>query len=371
MAELFETTLLDGIELRNRFVRSATNEGMAEDDGSCTQRLIDLCRQLVHGQVGLIISGHMYVSKQGKAGRNQTGIYTDGLIDGLSRLTDAVHRDGGKIICQIAHAGLQADSDLTGLEPIGPSVIKAKLSKKPRQMSVEDIDRVVKAFGDAAGRAKKSGFDGVQIHAAHGYLLSQFLSGFYNKRTDNYGGSVANRARIVLEVFNAVRESVGDNFHVQIKLNAADFLEDGFTVDEMLVVAKMLEDAGIGAIELSGGAIDSSGEYSPVRVEKRPSREWEVFYRDQARRFKETINIPLLLVGGIRSCEVAEQIVSDGIADYISLCRPLIAEPLLVKRWADGDRRRAECVSDNACFGSLIKGQGLYCVTGRKKSEKQ
>ena len=182
MARLFETTAINTMNLENRFVRSATWEGMAGEDGSCTPRLIDLMVELAKGGVGLIISSHTYVSREGQAGPWQLGIYSDELIPNLREMTEAVHKQGGKIVLQLAHAGCRADFNLTGIQPLGPSLKEKESGPLCREMTQEEIRQTIEAFAKGATRAQKIGFDGVQIHAAHGFLLSQFLSPFYNKR---------------------------------------------------------------------------------------------------------------------------------------------------------------------------------------------
>ena len=366
MSKLFEKTAIKGLTIPNRFVRSATWEGMANDDGSCTQRLIDLMVQLVHGGVGLIITGHTYVSPEGQARMGQMGIYHDDLIAGLTDMTGAVHKAGGSIILQLAHAGCHADAERTGQKAWGASVmIDENGPLNNREMTPEDIRKVVEAFGKGAARAERAGFDGVQIHAAHGYLLSQFLSPFYNKRKDKYGGSLENRARIVLEVLQSVKGHVRADYPVMIKINAQDFVEGGLSADEAVKLAAMLKASGIDAIELSGGVI-YSGKLTAVRKGKLDSPSEEVYYRNEAGKLKETVDVPLMLVGGIRSFEVAERLVDDGTTDYISLCRPLIREPDLVNRWKSGDTRKATCESDNLCFKPTLSGEGIYCVVERK-----
>lgn len=362
MSKLFEQTSIKSLTIANRFVRSATWEGLAEPDGSCSPKLIDLMVKLVEGGVGLIITGHAYVSREGQAGPWQLGIVGDEMLPGLSRMTDAVHREGGKIVVQLSHAGCYALSQVTKMEAVGPSAGFSEKTPVCRELSLEEIRIICDAFGKAALRAKSAGFDGVQIHAAHGYLLSQFLSPFFNRRTDEFGGCIENRARIVLEVLRSIRAEVGEGFPVLIKLNSEDFIDGGLSVDEMLCVATMLEVAGIDAVEMSGGTIYASGDYSSIRTGDPAIPEQEVYYREAAARYKEKIGVPLMLVGGIRSFVVAEDLIDQGGADYISLCRPLIREPGLVGRWRDGDQRRAACLSENACFGPLLKGEGLFCV---------
>ena len=366
MSILFEPTIINGMNLANRFVRSATWEGMAATDGTCTDRLTEMMVKLVGGGVGLIITGHSYVSREGQAGPWQMGIHQDATLQGLTQLTDAVHLGGGKICIQLAHAGAQAAAHLSGLEAIGPSASYGTGKAACREMSKQDIDHVVRSFGDAAARAKGSGFDAVEIHAAHGYLLSQFLSPLVNQRTDEYGGVLANRARMILEVLRSIRHAVGRDYPVLIKLNSEDFVEGGFSVEDMLELSALLENAGIDAIEMSGGTGSETSKYQPVRFGA-VSKENEAYYRDAARRYKQRVKVPLILVGGIRSPDVAERLVAEGTADYIALSRPLICEPDLVSRWNKGDTTKSACVSDNKCFNPTMSGEGLRCVLWEKE----
>jgi 2,4-dienoyl-CoA reductase-like NADH-dependent reductase (Old Yellow Enzyme family) len=361
MPELFETTTINSLILKNRFVRSATWEGMAQGDGSCSQKLISLMEKLAQGNVGLIISGYAFVSREGQAAPFQLGACSDDLLPGLTEMAETVHRGGGKIVLQIAHGGLFAHPQLTGQEPLGPSVMMTDKGSSGREMTIEEIQGTVNAFRNAAVRAQKAGFDGVQIHAAHGYFLSQFLSPYFNKRVDEYGGSLENRARIVLDVVKSVRGAVGNRFPVLVKINTEDFLEGGFTIDDMLRVARMLEKSGIDAIELSGGTI--LGVYiGNFAISFSRLGDGGVYYEEAARRYKKGIGIPLMLVGGIRSYKVSRRLVEEGVTDYISMCRPLILEPSLIKRWESGDTRIAGCKSDNACFQPGIEGKGVHCI---------
>ncbi len=368
MSKLFERTIINGMELSNRFVRSATWEGMAAEDGSATPKLTETLASLARGGVGLIITSHAYVLPEGQAASWQLGIYKDELIDELRKLTAAVHSSGAKIAMQISHAGNFAQSRLTGRPPLVVSNYEG-LSKSPREeMSTDYIRGLVPAFADAARRAKAAGFDGIQLHSAHGYLLNQFLSPAFNHRADEYGGSIENRARIHLEIFHAIRKNVGAEFPILIKLNGQDFIENGLTLADSLQVGGMLADAGLNAIELSGG-LPTGGKLSPSRFGIKTEEE-EAYFREDAQAFKNEIKLPLILVGGVRSLEVSERLVEDGVADYISMSRPFIREPNLINRWKAGDRRRALCKSDNMCFGPGVQGDGIYCVTEeREKGE--
>jgi len=367
MKKLFETSTINQMELKNRFVRSATWEGMANSDGSCSKELTDLIVQLAKGQVGLIISSQTYVNPIGQAYIRQLGIYDDMLIASYKKMVEKVHNEGSKIIMQINHAGAKTSIKLTKSKPFGPSSIKIKDCLNCREISISEIFQTIEDFKNAAVRAKNAGFDGVQIYASHGYLLSQFLSPFFNKRTDEYGGSIENRARIVLEILRAIRFTLGKKFTVIIKLNSEDFMEGGFTQNEMLQVAAMLESAGIDAIELSGSISLEISKYFSFREGRINSKEEEVYYRDAAKLYKRKIAIPLILVGGIRSYEVAKELVEKKQADYISLCRPLIREPDLIKRWQSGNTERSTCISCNKCFFQARSGKGIYCVLEKQK----
>ncbi len=366
MSVLFEKTKINGLDIKNRFVRSATWEGMATRAGEVTDGLIGLNANLAKNHVGLIISGHAYVLRQGQATPWQLGVYNDKLLGGLERLADAVHKNKGKIFLQIAHAGGFANSTLTGKVPLGPSIIMGNEGPICRKMTKDDIKKVVEAMKDGAIRAKKSGFDGVQIHSAHGYLLSQFLSPCFNKREDEYGGDIKGRARLLLEVVRAVRDEVGNNFPVTVKINSEDFTDPGFSAREMVDVVFMLENAGIDAVEISGGVTVNPPDTSPVRKGLLKTPEDEVYYMEAALKLKNKVKIPVMLVGGIRSFEVAQSLVDNKLADFISLSRPLIREPDLIKRWMEGEKEKAACLSCNKCFVPARSGKGLYCMVEEK-----
>ncbi len=365
MADLFDVTSMKRLTLSNRFVRSATGTRLARDDGGVTPALVSHLVGLAKGGVGLIVSGHAYVLPEGQASPRQLGLYRDDLVAGLTGLVNAVHGAEGSIVAQLNHGGAHSNFALTGVEPMGPSALPATTGKRGsfpgcRAMTPNDIDQVVEGFRQAARRAQAAGFDGVQLHAAHGYLFSEFLSPFYNRRTDEYGGSVANRARIVVEAYRAVRRAVDSDFPVLIKMNVTDFLDDGLSPEEAIEAASIYTSAGFDAIELSGGTgwgLTILGDYN--RSACRTGHD-EAYYRDTARRLKRTVPTPLILTGGIKSYEVAAQLVHDNVADYIGLCRPLIREPDLVNRWRSGDTRRSGCISDNACL-SRAPDQALQC----------
>jgi 2,4-dienoyl-CoA reductase-like NADH-dependent reductase (Old Yellow Enzyme family) len=362
---LFETACMGKMLLRNRFVRSATWEAMATPAGEVTPKLVDTIAALARGGVGLIISGHAYVSPEGQAGPGQIGVHADTMVPGLKRMAAAAHEHGAKMVLQLAHAGYLALESLPGCKPLAVSAA-VRLDEGERvEIDAAAIRRIVQAYADAGARAMEAGFDGVQIHAAHGYLFSQFLSPLFNRRTDDYGGPVANRARVIVETLHAVRRVVGDTTPILAKVNGRDCADGGLEAADAVGAAALMESAGLDAIEISSGmfkfAKSGSARLAITSAEK------EAYNREDATLFKRRLKIPLMLVGGIRSLEVAERLVSEGACDFISLSRPFIREPDLVKRWQSGDRRKAACNSDNLCYGPARSGDGIYCVTALKE----
>ena len=368
MTELFEQVSIAGMTAPNRFVRSATFEGMAESDGSCKEVLVDLTAELAKGEVGTIIASHSFVEPRGRVRVSQLGIHRDDLIPGLTSMVAAAHDNGSKIIAQLAHGGCTAN-DPDG-EPVGPSAFTRPDERISRELTTAEIAQIVSDFKTAAVRAMEAGFDGVQIHSAHAYLLSQFLSPFFNKRLDEYGGSLRNRARMHLEVLQTIRGAVGDDVPVFIKMNSNDFVDGGFTQNEMVEVSKMLAAEGINAVEMSGGTPFSPANRGFSRPGIQAPAE-EVYYLDAAKQFKDNVDVPLVLVGGIRTYAVAESLVQQGIADFISLSRPLIREPHLVRRWHEGDLSSSTCIHCNQCFAPARAGEGIYCVAEHKARQKK
>ncbi|MHB8829718.1 MAG: NADH:flavin oxidoreductase, partial [Syntrophales bacterium] len=314
MSKLFEKITINNMTIENRFVRSATWEGLAEKDGGVTPALIDRMVALARGGVGLIITGHAFIHKSGQSGPGQLGVYRDELLPGLTGLAAAVHENNGRIILQLAHGGFFAMEKLSGEAPLAPSLVPEMAKSPRREMTRQDIQELVGAFAAAAGRAKAAGFDGVQIHAAHGYLLSQFLSPAFNRRTDEYGGSIENRARFLIEALRAIRLSVGNDYPVLVKMNVSDFIDGGLTLDDSLAVASLLAEEGIDAIELSGGFL-SGGKLSPSRMGIN-TEEKEAYFGEEAKAFRKKVYVPLILIGGTRSFGVAERLVAEGIVDF-------------------------------------------------------
>lgn len=348
MSRLFEPFTIAGIELGNRIVRSATYEKLADVDGFVTEELITLYRNLAKGGAGLIITGNALVHVSGRSVPQALCIHNDFYIDKLKRLTAAVHKKSGRIALQLVHGGRQCFPSMLGEEqPLAPSeVYEPTLKITPRAMRDEEIWRIIEAFGDAARRAMYAGFDGIQIHGAHGYLVNNFLSPHTNKRTDYWGGDEERRFHFLEEVFKAIRKEVGDHYPIMIKLNSADFVEGGLTVEESLKIAKRLEDLGLDAIEVSGGIYESQLKAARTNIK---TIEQEAYFREAARSFKKELHIPVIVVGGIRSKAVAENILKEEDADLISLSRPLIREPDLPNKFKEG-KEKADCISCNGCM---------------------
>ncbi|MBD3206203.1 hypothetical protein GF319_07645 [Candidatus Bathyarchaeota archaeon] len=240
MPSVWDSTSIKGLELENRFIRSATGSGKADKQGYVTPKLTEHIMELVEGGVGLIISGHVGVHPNGRISAQQLFLYSDAYIPKLAVLVKKVKKNNGKIVAQLNHGGTTSNLDLTGTYPISSSV-SDKTNPNTREMTPRDIEEIKSAFGAAANRAKKAGFDGVQLHAAHGYLISQFLSPIYNKREDEYGGNVENRARLACEIYEEVREFVGDDYPVMIKMNVTDFLEGGTSTMDAIETASIFE----------------------------------------------------------------------------------------------------------------------------------
>ena len=370
MKEMFNQTTINGMTLGNRFVRSATWEGMCENDGRPTPKLSSCYSDLAAGGVGLIITGYTFVRPDGKQMPGKMGIHTDDFASDMRALAGAVHSKGGRICMQLVHAGGQTTAKVAGRRPLAPSAVKVdQFPEEPQAMSQSDIDGIVAVFGEGARRAKEYGFDAVQLHAAHGYLINQFLSPLTNRRTDGYGGPVENRCRFLLEVYRRVRAEVGPDFPVLVKLNGSDNLEGGLDVQDAVHAARLLDKEKIDAIEVSGGT-SASGNKGPVRT-KIDNPEKEAYNAGLAGEIRKAVSCPVMVVGGFRTLDVINRaLAGDGI-DYIAMSRPFIREPRLIKRWQEGDRSPARCISCNGCFRPGLKEGGIYCVVEKKEAEER
>jgi 2,4-dienoyl-CoA reductase-like NADH-dependent reductase (Old Yellow Enzyme family) len=370
MPSLFDPLTIQSMTLRNRMVRSATWEGMCEPDGRPTRKLADWYARLAMGGVGLIITGYTFVSPEGKQNIGKMGIHDEDFALDFQRLTRAAHALEGAIAVQLVHAGGQANEDVAGQQPVAPSAVAvAQFPQQPAALSQAQIATIVDQFGDAAGRAKQWDFDGVQLHGAHGYLINQFLSPLTNRRTDRYGGSIENRCRFMLQVVQAVRSQVGENFPVMIKLNGDDFLDGGLNRADALHAARELDAAGIDAIEVSGGT-GASGKLGPAR-DKIDTPDKEAYFLDLAKDIQSAVGCPVMVVGGFRSYEVASAAVGRHGLDAVCMSRPLIREPRLPKRWQEGDHSPATCISCNKCFLPGYRKGGIYCMEEKKARRKK
>jgi 2,4-dienoyl-CoA reductase-like NADH-dependent reductase (Old Yellow Enzyme family) len=372
MAQLFDPGSIKGMRmhLRNRIVRSATWEGMCAADGRPTPKLAHWYADLARGGTGLIISGYTFVSPEGKQLPGKMGIHNDDFADDHRRLTHAVHDGDGSLAIQLVHAGGQADPDQIGRKPVAPSAVKVdQFPVEPEALTAAQIHEIAAAFGRAADRARAWGYDAVQLHGAHGYLINQFLSPLTNRRTDEYGGGIENRTRFLMEVYNEVRRAVGDDYPVMIKLNAHDHQDGGLSSSDAAHAARMLDAAGIAAIEVSAGTA-GSGKLGPVRS-KINAPEKEAYNLELARGIKAQVACPVMVVGGFRSYPVARRAIEQDKMDYIAMARPLIREPHLPDRWRNGDHTPSACISCNKCFVPGLKEGGIYCVAEKKEKAKK
>lgn len=389
MSILFEPVNLGRLQLANRFVHSATYEAMATEAGQVTPELVGRYRQLAQGQVGLVIPGYFYVHPLGRAVRHQAGIHTDDAIPGLRELVAAVHQEGGRIAFQLAHAGRQTKKSLIGQTPLGPSrrFWDTYYLVRPKRMTEEQIQQAIQAFARAAGRAAAAGADGVQIHATHGYLVNQFLSPFFNVRDDAWGGSDERRFRFLREIVLAIREILPADRFLLVKLNTHEHAPwKGITPPLAARYARWLVELGIDGLELSSGnmAYSIMNVYwgsVPVTEFLRSVPWWqrpagwfmlrrltgrfddlEGFNLEATRVVKAAVgDTPVFAVGGLRRLSHMTEVVEAGHADLVSMSRPFVREPALVKRFREGQTDAASCVSCNLCLAAVANEIPIRC----------
>ncbi len=366
MSITFTPTPIGKVEIKNRFVKAATAESLALDTGAVSEELIGYYERYARLDLGLIITGAAYVHPKGKAHATQMAICGDELIPGFRRLTGAVHREGAKIFMQIGHGGSQVRPDVS--EPLGPSPVKNLITGAiPRELRPEEIEEIIAAFGHAARRAREAGFDGVHLHAAHGYLISQFNSPHGNRREDEWGGTREKRSRFLLKVLEEARSKVGRDYPVSVKLGIEDATEDGLKREEGVGLARAVAEAGIDAIEVSCGVMGpTGGSARPVdRLED------EAYFLPLAIAVREATGaLPLILVGGLKTPALMERIVQEGKADFVALGRPLIREPDLVHQVARGREERASCISCSQCSRGVGK-RGIRCYVDEPLTEEE
>ncbi|MBU2548709.1 MAG: NADH:flavin oxidoreductase [Proteobacteria bacterium] len=368
MSVLFEPIKINRMEVCNRFARSATNDGGADEDGFVRDRQVTLYEELAAGGVGLIVSGATNVQKQGQILPYQWRITSDEHCRGLSKAAEAAHRHGAKVAVQLFHGGAEAGtygasrgftakapSRLSGDDPFFP-FFKSEYGV----LTSGDIEEIIRDFGKGARRVREAGCDAVQLHGAHGYLFSQFLSPYINRRTDEWGGSLENRQRFILETYREIRLQVGPDFPVMIKLGVQDSFEAGLKFDEGARTAGSLDDAGFDALEISSGARGPGWNKTEFKTGIRETAD-EAYYRLWSREIRPLVKSPLILAGGLRSFELMEKIVAASDADIVAMSRPLIRQPGLINRWRQGDRTRSECISCNQCVQALVEGRMALC----------
>jgi len=371
MSVLFEPAAIKGVALRNRFVRSATYDGCAEKNGHVSKRQLEIYEKLAHGGVGFIISGITYVHPSGQISVFQNSLSSDDCIPGFRELAESVHHEGAKIAVQLFHAGRETAKTFKPerKQAVAPSLVTddPNFQGPHRAMTEEEIWEIVRAFGDASRRAREAGLDAVQLHAAHAYLLSQFLSPFTNRRADQWGSSLENRLRIHREIYKAIRAKVGEDYPVFVKIGVEDGFPGGLEFHEGKRAAQSLAEWGFDALEISSGLRGRGYE----NAEFRPGinqLEREAYFREWSREIRRRVSVPVMMVGGLRTLDLMEQVIQNQEADFISLCRPLIREPGIINDWKNKDRHRAACISCNKCFDALLKGEGLHCVI-KKETE--
>lgn len=316
---------IKNLEINNRIVMPpmATSKSA---DGQVNQKLVDYYNEKSKdGYIGLIITEHAYISKDGMANHGQVSISEDKDIEGLKEITEIIHKNGSKVIAQISHAGSSANPEVTGYEIISASALAnngatGKTGLIPREMNKDDIKRVVNSFAKAANRAKEAGFDGVEIHSAHAYLLNQFFSPLTNKRKDEYGGSLENRIRIHLEIIREVRKSVGENYLVALRLGACDYMDGGSTLSDAIAACKAFENEGVDLLDISGGFCGIT----------RPNHEEPGYFGELSQGIKKEVSIPVILTGGITEGIHGERLLEEGKADLIGVGRAILKD----SKWA-------------------------------------
>jgi 2,4-dienoyl-CoA reductase-like NADH-dependent reductase (Old Yellow Enzyme family) len=365
MSILFEPMTIKNMELRNRFVRSATYDKFSDERGHVTDKRIKLFADLADGGVGLIITGLTYVHPSGQLAAFESSLATDDCIPGLKRLTAAVHDRGAKIAVQLYHTGRENARFLKakGQQALAPSFVPNDpyFTQDYRQMTEEELWEIIEAFGDAAKRAREAEFDAIQVHAAHVYLLSQFLSPFTNRRQDAWGGTLIERLRLHREIYRNIREKAGEDYQMLVKIGVQDGFSDGLEFSEGEQAAQLLAQWGFDALEISHGLRGKSYKESEF-PNKINSIEREAYFRPWCRKIRGLVDVPIMMVGGLRTFKLMEEVVKSGDADFISLSRPLIREPGIINEWKRGNRGRPACISCNQCLEALRKGDDLRCI---------
>ena len=350
MPDLFNTLTINKMELQNRFVRSATNDNLA-DEGVVTDSQVELFRELAKGEIGLIVTGGLYPSKDGKGPSGQTAADTDETIPSLRRLVNVVHENGGKITAQIMHCGWHARPEVSGFQPVGPSAtVNPYTGIQVRELSGDEVHELVEHYVQAARRVIEAGFDGVQLHGAHSWIISAFLSPATNKREDEWGGSPEKRSNFVRRICQGIRKLAGPDYPLIVKLGLRDYHPDGRSTTEGIEIARSLEEDGVNAIEVSEGL-------EPERAHHIRLDATSPYYVQECRQARQALSLPLILVGGMRKLQDMQAILDEGVADAISMCRPFIMEPHIVRKFREKLASESECTSCNGCLGPVKAGE--------------
>lgn len=344
MKEVFQPITLKNMTVKNRIVRSATNTHMGNSDGTISESEIRILSELAENEVGLIITGNFDVSgENSKVSIDQPSLSSDKVIPYLSTAVNKIKKNGCKLVVQISHAG-----GLTyASHPVAPSNREYRPGKFARFLTQEEIEQIKADFIASAYRAKRAGFDGVQVHCAHDYLLGEFLSPIYNQRTDQFGGNIDNRFRLVKEIITGIKEKCRDDFPVFIKINSNTEEDTAIYENDLLYMMNEFKLLQVDALEFSGCDFIKKGKKN------------KNYYLNTARKIRRLIDLPIILVGGIRSIKDMETVLEEGI-DMVSLSRPLICEPDLFPKLRAG-QEKAQCISCNCCF-TLPKTLGKRCT---------
>jgi len=323
MTNMQKTIQAGNLTLKNRLIMPPMATSKAEVDGKVNQDIIDYYAEKSEGgYISLIIIEHSFIMQEGKASVQQLSIADDSVVEGLKKLAEVIHKNGSKAVMQINHAGNAASEEVIGTTPVAPSAVEnpRKGGKIPKELTHEGIADIIKGFAEAARRVKEAGFDGVEIHSAHGYLLNQFFSPFTNKRTDEYGGDIFGRIRIHLQIIEAVRAAVGEAFPILLRLGAADFIDGGTTIEDSQIAAKEFEKAGISILDISGG-------FSGYSM---PDSTGQGYFAPLSEAIKKVVSIPVILTGGITDINAAEQLLAEEKADLIGVGRAILKD----SKWA-------------------------------------
>ena len=358
--KLFKPIIIDNVEIKNRIVMPGMETNFGDENGFITDKNLKYYELRAKGGIGLIIVEATYFDRVGRGTLNMLGVEKESQVVKLSKLAKIIKENGAKVIVQIYHAGIQATSFLTGEQIVGPSNIPSKLTGVvPKPLTKKMIRKLIANYANACHRIKKAGFDGVEIHAGHGYLLNQFFSPLYNDRKDEYGGSFENRIRLAIEVLKAIREKCGDNFIVGFRLNCRDFIEGGLEINEMVKIAVRLEEEGVGLLNITAGIFDSP-YYPVVPFMNQP----QGVYSDYAAEIKKAVKkTPVCVVGRITTPEIAEKILLEEKADMVAMGRASIADPFFPMKIQENRREAIKiCPSCNACLNQILIEEPLRCA---------